>query len=181
MRKALSVGILAALGLSTFALAPTASASDLVVKVTKTFPVVQRPFVPDTSCGFQIDITPVKNQETDITTTVTKKDGTKDGTLVSTTDVIYGLLVLKFTNSETGKSFTRDVSGTTIEVDKPDGTATFVGVGNNWLGFGPRGQANTGEPGLAITHGPIKLTIANGTVQTFSLHGTQENGCALLS
>ena len=177
MRKALIGGIVAALGLSTFALAPTASASDIIVKVTKTFPAERPAFLPPVFCGFQIDLTQVKNKETDITTTVTKKDGTA----VSTTDVVYGPLVLKFTNHDTGKSFTRDVSGTTTEVDKPDGTATFVGVGNNFLGFGPGGRANTGEPGLAITHGPVKVTIANGTVQTFSLHGTQENGCLLLS
>lgn len=177
MRKALIGGIVAALGLSTFALAPAASASDIIVKVTKTFPADQPSSLPPVFCGFQIDLTQMQNKETDITTTVTKKDGTP----VSTTNVVYGPLVLKFTNHNTGKSFTRDVSGTTIEVDKPDGTATFVGVGDNFLGFGPGGRANTGEPGLAITHGPIKLTIANNTVQTFSLHGTQENGCLLLS
>ena len=63
----------------------------------------------------------------------------------------------------------------------PDGSGTFQGRGNNWLGFGPNGQANTGEPGLVFTSGLVTVTFAGGTAQTFSLNGHQENGCALLS
>ncbi len=133
--------------------------------------------MPATFCSFPIDITVVENRETDISTTVTKKDGT----LVSTTDTVFGPLVLTFRNPVNGKSFTRDLSGSTVNVSRADGTGRFVGVGNNWLAFGPTGRANTGEPGLVITHGPVKVTFTGNIAQTFSLHGNQENGCALLT
>ena len=126
-------GAMLAVGVSTLALAPSASASDTIVKVTTTYPVSQPSSLPTAFCGFPLDITVVKNQETDITTTVTKKDGTA----VSTTDTVFGPLVLTFTNPANGKFFTRDVSGTTVNVSRADGTGTFVGVGNNWLVFGP--------------------------------------------
>ena len=184
MRKALIGGIVAALGLSTLALAPSASASDLVIKVTRTNSPEQPPKLGPSLCGFPIDITVVKNKETAIETVVTKKDGTP----VSDTTLTSGPLVLTFTNhNDTSKSFTRDLSGTTLDVTKGLND-TFVGTGNNWEGIGPTGQVKTGEPGLVISHGLIKLTITIdpgpppvGTVQTFSVHGTQENGCALLS
>ena len=64
----------------------------------------------------------------------------------------------------------------------PDGSSgTFHGEGRNWLAFGPHGQANTREPGLVFTSGKVTVTSAKGTAQRFSLNGTQENGCALLS
>ena len=44
---------------------------------------------------------------------------------------------------------------------------------------------NTKEPGLVFTKGLVNVTFKTvnklPTAQTFSLNGTQENGCALLS
>jgi hypothetical protein len=184
MRKALVGGIVAVLGVSTLALAPAASAStpvsDLKVTVTKTFPAPIRPSLGAGSCGFPITITQVKNQELSIETLVSKKS---DGTQVSDTTVVTGPLVLKWTNDTNGKSFTRDVSGKTLTTQAGvNDTVTFLGTGANWEGLGPNGQQNAHRPGLNITHGLIKLTIdpASGTVLTWNLHGTAEDGCALL-
>lgn len=122
--------------------------------------------------GFLVDVVAVTDKEYQDVTTLA------DGTTITN---ITGRLVLRFTNHSTGYSIVRNVSGPTTETDHLDGTITFVGRGNNWFGIGPTGQKNTGEPGLAFTSGLATLQIASGAVQTFSLSGTQVNGCKLLA
>jgi hypothetical protein len=136
-------------------------------------PVTIMPFtLPASRCGFAIHVGVVRNNEYQDVTTLA------DGTTITN---ITGNLVLSFTNDVNGKSIVRNVSGPTTETDHPDGSVTFVGRGPNWFGIGPTGQHNTGEPGLVFTSGLATLQIANGVVQTFSLSGTQENGCLLLA
>jgi hypothetical protein len=137
-------------------------------------PVVFPPFftLSDNRCGFPIDVKVVSNNECQDVVTLA------DGTTITR---ITGRLVLSFTNHDTGFTIVRNVSGPTTETDHPDGTTTFVGEGENWFGFGPTSQANTGEPGLVFTSGLVVLQIAGGAVQSFSLHGTQVNGCELLN
>lgn len=136
-------------------------------------PVTITPFTLNANrCGFSIDVGVVANNEYQDVTTLA------DGTTITK---ITGHLVLSFTNDVTRYSIVRNVSGPTTETDYPDGSATFVGKGPNWFGFGPHSQENTGEPGLVFTSGLVTLQIANGAVQTFSLSGTQVNGCALLA
>ena len=103
-----------------------------------------------------------------------------DGTTVQN---ITGNLVLSFKNDTTGKTIEKNVSGPSTTTTPPAGNVTFQGRGPNWLAFGPHGQANTKEPGLVFTSGLVTVMInpANNTAQSFSLNGTQENGCALLS
>src|SRR5262249_54313146 len=116
-------------------------------------PVPFEPFtLPANRCGFPVDVGVVSNNEHQAVTTLA------DGTIVTR---IRGKLVLSFTNAETGFTIVRNVSGPTTAIDHPDGTATVVGEGNNWFGFGPRSQANTGEPGLVFTSGLIVLQVAN--------------------
>ena len=136
-------------------------------------PVRFGPFtLPANRCGFPIDVEVVSNNECQDVVTLA------DGTTITR---ITGRLVLSFTNTDTGFTIVRNVSGPTTETDHTDGTATFVGEGENWFGFGPTSQANTGEPGLVFTSGLVVLQIAGGAVQSFSLHGTQVNGCELLN
>jgi len=123
-------------------------------------------------CQFPIEVAVVSNNECQDVVTLA------DGTTITR---ITGRLVLSFTNNDTGFTIVRNVSGPTTETDHPDGTATFVGEGENWFGFGPRSQANTGEPGLVFTSGLVALQIAGGAVISFSLNGTQVNGCELLN
>ena len=128
--------------------------------------------LPDNRCRFPIRVDVVSNKECQDVVTLA------DGTTVTR---IRGRLVLSFTNTITNFTITRNVSGPTTETDHPDGTATFVGEGKNWFAFGPKSQANTGEPGLVFTSGLVVLQIADGAVQSFSLQGTQVNGCELLN
>ena len=130
------------------------------------------PCFPSTSRSFTVDVFTVVDKEKVTTTT------TANGDVVTSTT---GKLVLRFKNHTTGRDIVKNVSGSTTEIDHTDGSVLFKGTGNNWFGFGPHGQKNTGEPGLVFTSGEVAVTIVNGTAQTFSLEGHQENGCAILS
>jgi len=125
------------------------------------------------NCAFAVTVAVVTNNELQNVTTL------PDGNTVTK---IKGNLVLSFENDTSGKTIEKNVSGPTTQTASADGsTGTFQGEGPNWLAFGPHGQANTGEPGLVFTDGLVNVTFANGTALTFSMHGTQENVCALLS
>jgi len=128
--------------------------------------------IPANRCGFPIDVAVVTNKEFQDVTTL------PDGTTITQ---ITGNLVLSFTNVQTGFTIVRNVSGPTTEIDHPDGSATFVGEGNNWFSFGTVSQGNTGEPGLIFTSGRVVLQIGGGAVTNFSLAGKQVNGCVLLA
>ena len=123
-------------------------------------------------CGFLIDVAVVSNNEFNDVTTL------PDGTTITKTT---GKLVLSFTNADTGFTIVRNVSGPAIVTSHPDGTGTFVAEGLNWFAFGPVSQGNTGEPGLVFTRGLVVLEFANGFVTSFSLQGTQVNGCEQLA
>jgi hypothetical protein len=136
-------------------------------------PVIITDFpLPTNRCGFPIDVEVVSNNEFEDVTTLA------DGTTVTK---ITGTLVLRFTNASTGSTIVRNVSGPSTEIDHPDGTGTFIGEGLSWFAFGPVSQGNTGEPGLVFTSGLVVLQIDSGFVTSFSLAGTQVNGCALLA
>lgn len=123
-------------------------------------------------CAFALDIAVVKNKEFQQVTTLA------DGTTVTR---IKGNLVLSFKNDTTGKTIEENVSGPTTQTIKPDGTGIFQGEGLNYFLFGPHSRMNTGEPGLVFTAGQLTVTSTGNISQTFTLNGTQQNGCALLS
>jgi hypothetical protein len=143
--------------------------------------------LPAERCGFPITVGVVTNNEYEDVTTLA------DGTTITTTT---GHLVMSFTNDETGKTIVRNVSGPSTMTRYLDASGTFVasrtfvGRGRNWFAFGPNSRANSnGEPGLFFTSGRVTVhgdrlngtspfTVSEGG---FSLSGTQEDGCALLS
>jgi hypothetical protein len=136
-------------------------------------PVTFEPFtLPPNRCGFPIAVGVVSNNE--FQDVMTFADGT-------TVTRITGKLVLSFTNTVTGFTIVRNVSGPSTEIDHPDGSATFVLEGKSWFGFGPISQANTGEPGLVFTSGRVVLQVGDNAVTSFSLAGNQVNGCDLLA
>lgn len=129
------------------------------------------------NCAFAVDIAVVTNKEVQEVTTLA------DGTAVAK---VSGTLVLNFKNHTTGKTIKEDVSGSATRTVSADfSSGTFQGKGPNWLTFGPNGQASTGEPGLVFVNGVVTVKFAlvkkAFTVQKFSLSGSQQNGCALLS
>ena len=133
--------------------------------------------LPNNRCAFSVKIGVVTNKEFQDVTTLA------DGTTITK---ITGNLVLSFTNVETSKAIVRNVSGPTTETDHFDAQGnftggTFVGLGPSWFGFGPISQGNTGEPGLVFTSGLATLGLGPHGVTSFSLNGTQKNGCTLLA
>ncbi len=155
---------------------------------------------PNTPAAFNIANSDVVNKQ--VTTTLA--DGTPiPGGFVAQSDPPYyptktsGLLVQSFTNETTQKTIVRNVSGPnwftydpTPKVPGALATGTYVTTGPNAQLFGPRSEAalqaaGTPEPTLVFTSGLLVLRFvidsAGAYVTSFSLHGTQQNGCALLS
>jgi hypothetical protein len=130
------------------------------------------PGAPAPFCGFPVHIDVVANKEYQEVTTLA------DGTIITR---VTGMLVQSFTNTDTGFTIVRNVSGPTLRIDNPDGTGTFILHGLNWFIFGPTSQANTGEPPLVLTSGRVVLQFHDNIVDSFTLTGEQVNLCELLA
>jgi hypothetical protein len=135
--------------------------------------VGNQPFdLPVSRCGFPISVGVVSDREYVIHDTFLP-----DGTEI---ERITGELVLSFANTVTGKTVIENVSGPSTSTFAPNGSGSFEGQGRNWLSFGPGGQANTREPGLVFTDGDVVVGFSGNVATSFSLSGTQVDGCALL-
>jgi hypothetical protein len=155
---------------------------------------------PDTPAAFNVSNSDVVNKQA----TTTLADGTPiPGGFVAQSDPPYypsmtsGPLVESFTNESTGKTIVRNVSGpnwfTYDPAPKVPGalaTGTYVTTGTTYQLFGPMSEAalqaaGISEPTLIFTTGLLVMRFAidqsGAYVTSFSLHGTQQNGCALLS
>jgi hypothetical protein len=149
-----------------------------------------------TSKAFNFTVTNVVNNET----TVNLADGTPiPGGLVAQSSInppipasrTTGSFVNSYTNEATGKTITRNISGPTWVTFDPTptvpgalATGTEVATGNNGNVFGPLSQANIHEPALTFTSGTLIIhfvVIPPMVATSFSLNGTQEDGCALLA
>jgi len=165
------------LGVSTTALVlgTVASASPGNGNDAVRVPIGNTPFdIGPQVCGFPIHVGVVADNEYIIHDTVLA-----DGTEILQ---VAGKLVTSWTNEDTGKTIIENVSGPGTDTFFPDGS--FIGDlhGNNAIDFYPDDQASTGEPGLVFFSGHAVLTFGPvGPAQSFTLSGTQTNGCALLA
>jgi hypothetical protein len=155
---------------------------------------------PSSPAAFNIAVSNVVDKQT----TTTLSDGTPiPGGLVAQSDppnypnVTSGQLVQTFTNETTGKSITRNVSAPSWFTYDPAptvpgalATGTYVTTGNNAQLFGPMSLAalkavGIHEPTLVFESGLLVMrfvVVSTGPyVASFSLHGRQQNGCALLA
>lgn len=114
-----------------------------------------------------------------------------------TAEKIAGPEVDSFTNETTGKTIVRNDSGTNYYTYDPTpkvpgalATGTFVATGPTAQLFGPQSEAALAaagihEPTLTFTNGLLVMHFAINSsgayVTSFSLRGSQQNGCALLS
>jgi hypothetical protein len=130
--------------------------------------------LPAGNCGFPVQIAVVANREREKVTPIGPPSPA--GTTLTQ---IRGKLVLSFTNTNRAKTIVRDESGPTDTYAYPTGTGIETATGENWWGFGPRSQANTGEPGLVFTSGPVVLSFGGGAVTAFWAE-RQINGCSLM-
>lgn len=164
--------LLAGVGVAVVTLGSVLSSTAATAAPQGTEPVSIEDALPPVLCGFPISIDVVANSAFKTTQNLA------DGSTVTNT---HGNLVLTFTNEVNGKSFTRNVSGPSTATTRPDNTSTYEGAGTSWFGLGPGGQRNTSLPGLIITSGKVNVQITGNTVQTLTVRGKVENGCALLS
>jgi hypothetical protein len=155
---------------------------------------------PNTPFSFNVASSDVVNKQ--VTTTLA--DGTPiPGGFVAQSDppsypnVTSGPLVESFTNETTQKTIVRNVSGPnwftydpTPKVPGALATGTYVATGNTYQLFGPLSEAalkaaGIHEPTLVFTSGLLVMrfvvTQEGAYVTSFSLKGTQQDGCALLS
>jgi hypothetical protein len=174
MRKLVALAALGPVLLVLLAATPGRAAQRICVPgEPHTCAVGNQPFdLPLSRCGFPIGVGVVSDREYVIHDTFLA-----DGTEIQR---ITGELVLSFTNTTTGKTVTENVSGPSTSTFAPDGSGRFQGQGRSWLSFGPLGQANTREPGLVFTDGVVVVGFSGNVATSFSLSGTQVDGCALL-
>lgn len=156
---------------------------------------------PNTPFSFTVSNSePVDNQ---VTSTI--PDGTPiPGGFVAQSDPpnylpskTTGTDVASFTNNTTGKTILHNEGGSqwftydpTPKVPGALATGTFVSTGTTSELFGPMSEAalaaaGTPEPAVVFVHGLLVMHFAVDAsgpyVTSFSLRGTQENGCALLA
>ena len=153
-RRLLRRSVRLGLGVFAAALVIVAVASASPGKGAVRVPVGNTPFDLDASvCGFPIHAGVVSDKE----------------------------YVIHDTTLADGKTVVENVSGPGTETFPPDGSFVFHGLGNGVFIFGPDDQASIGEPGLVFYSGNLVVTFGpTGPAQTFTLSGTQTNGCALL-
>ena len=155
---------------------------------------------PGTPAAFGVSNSDVVNKQ--VTTTLA--DGTPiPGGFVAQSDPPYypsvtsGPLVESFTNDTTQKTIVRNVSGPnwftydpTPTVPGALATGTYVATGTTYQLFGPMSEAalkaaGISEPTLVFTTGLLVMHFAIDSsgpyVTSFSLKGTQQDGCAILS
>jgi hypothetical protein len=155
---------------------------------------------PHTPFAFNVSNSSVVDKQ--VTTTLA--DGTPiPGGFVAHSDPPYyaekisGPEIDSFTNETTGKTIIRNDSGSDYytydpapEVPGALATGTFVATGPTAQLFGPQSEAALSaagihEPTLVFTNGLLIMRFvisqSGAYVTSFSLKGTQQNGCALLS
>lgn len=156
---------------------------------------------PNTPFSFTISNTTVSSNQ--VTTTIA--DGTPiPGGFVAQSDPpnflpskTTGSDVASFTNNTTGHTILHNEGGTqwftydpTPKVPGALATGTFVSTGTTSELFGPKSEAaleaaGIHEPALVLVSGLLVMRFAvdqsGPYVTSFSLRGTQQNGCALLA
>ncbi len=95
-----------------------------------------------------------------------------------------GNFVVQF--AANGKSVTYNVSGATKYSTSSSNILTATYTGPSFIGIGPGGQSNTGQPGIVYSPGRTVVTVdlntkPQPTVLTFSATAPVTNVCALLA
>jgi hypothetical protein len=125
-------------------------------------------------CGFKVRVTFPVNKE------YSKILKTSDGTMTS---LVTGSLQVSFTNLETGKTITENVSGPAKFTAHPDGSLAFLGRGRGFGVLTPAHAQRFGLPILGVTAGAVTEQVApDGSTTAISLHGhVAVDVCAALS
>jgi hypothetical protein len=128
--------------------------------------------LPALFCGFKLRVAFPVNHE------FTKVLKTADGSM---TFLATGANKISFTAN--GKTITADISGPIKFIDFPDGSATFLARGRQFVLLAPADAARFGLPAAFISAGALTETLdAAGNITSLSLDGhVLVDVCAALS
>jgi hypothetical protein len=129
--------------------------------------------LPAALCGFEVRVTSLVNRE------FAKILKTSDGSMI----VLYtGSVTDSYTNLETGKTITENLSGPSKAIVFPDGSYTSLEKGRNELFLTPALAARFGLSTVSVTVGARSVSVApDGSFTSLSLHGHAVDVCAALS
>jgi hypothetical protein len=114
-------------------------------------------------CGFEVRVTPLVNTE------YAKILKASDGSMIV---LSTGAVIASYTNLETGKTITENISGPAKITFFPDGSYTSLERGRNELNLTPAQAARFGLPTISVTVGRRSISIApDGSITSLSLHG----------
>ena len=130
--------------------------------------------LPAALCGFEVQVTVLVNRE------FAKTLKTSDGSMIL---LLSGSVTASYTNLETGKTITENISGPSKTTIFPDGSYTTVEKGRNELHLAPADAARFGLPTVSVTVGARSASFApDGSVLSLSLNGhVAVDVCAELS
>jgi hypothetical protein len=130
--------------------------------------------LPAGYCAFPVHVDTVFNKEY-IDHQWTNPDG-------SLTILFTGALVLRVTNTTTGKTITVNASGPLKVTIYPDGSVSGTPLGRFFHWFDQTDQQRFGVPGLALFTGRVTATIDSaGNITSASYTGHVTDLCAALS
>ena len=145
---------------------PTREESSLPVGV----PFIFQDTKGNDPCGFPVEVLITANNE--VITTFTRQNGV---TSINTT----GVLKVQLTNTVTGESIDRNISGPILGTLNADGSITQIGPGPSLWVFDPGVAPDL--PRLAVVTGRTVSVLGPGTAFSFiSWRGTYEDLCATL-
>jgi hypothetical protein len=123
-------------------------------------------------CGFPVLLEITTNKE--IVSTFTRRSG---ATSIHTT----GALKVRLTNTVTGKTIDRNISGPILATVNSDGSLTQIGVGPALWAFDP--DVALELPRLVITKGRTESILGpgSGAFRFISVRGAYEDICATLA
>jgi hypothetical protein len=130
--------------------------------------------LPAAFCGFEVRVTfPVDRESAKILKA-------SDGSMIM---LGTGSLTASFTNLETGKTITQNISGPAKFIVSPDGSVTELEKGLNGLVLTPADAARFGLPTVSVTAGARTVSMApDGSITSLSLQGhVLVDVCAALS
>ena len=171
MRRVSTIAAVA--GISVALIAPAAGAAGESAGTGGWQPYRTQPFDSTDVCSFTVHGDIVKDEE-EVRTDATYPDGS------AKVQEFRGPLVIRFTNTSTGASVVRDVSGYAMLHFAQDGASTWFFNGGGSIGV--HSGNRTTPPGSYILRGTFVLTIASDGTRTIRpIHATSENLCTTLA
>jgi hypothetical protein len=158
------LAVIAMLGTVLAMLAGAMTASPAFARGHKWQVVPVQPFTLGPGfCGFGVKVTPVVSKE------FSKILKASDGSMTTLTT---GAATASFTNLQTGKTITENISGPAKITTPGDGSATVAAKGRNLFVLVPADATRFGLPTVMVSAGALTSSfVPDGSLASLSLHG----------